>query len=65
MANPKTDHFGKKAQSRTSTEDREEVTKMNVNVPKSFYKRIKQKALDEDTSVTEIVIRALSQYLNK
>jgi len=64
MASTKTDHSGKKTSGK-AFEEKEEVTKMNVNIPKSFYKKIKQRALDEDTSVTEIVIRALNQYLNK
>lgn len=42
----------------------EEMIRMNINLPKSFYKKIKQKALDEETTVTEIVIKALEKYLH-
>jgi predicted HicB family RNase H-like nuclease len=42
-----------------------ESIRMNVNIPKAFHKQIKHRALDEDTTVTEIVIKALKEYLNK
>lgn len=42
-----------------------ETIRMNVNIPKSFHKQIKQKALDEDTTVTEIVMKALKEYISK
>lgn len=42
-----------------------EIVKMNVNMPKEFHKKIKQKALDEDTTVTEIVKRVLNEYISK
>lgn len=62
MTSSKITHSNKKTSTPSS---REEVTKMNVNIPKDFYKKIKQRALDEDTTVTEIVLKALSQYLNR
>jgi len=43
----------------------EESVRMNINISKSFHKQIKQRALDEDTTVTEIVIKALEEYLSK
>ena len=43
---------------------KEEMIRMNINLPKSFYRQIKQKALDEESTVTEIVIKALEKYLN-
>ena len=42
-----------------------------MNIPKISYKKnailpiIKQKALDEDTTVTEIVITAIKEYMSK
>lgn len=39
--------------------------RMNVNIPKSFYKQIKQRALHEDKTVKDIVMKALEEYLNK
>ena len=46
-------------------ETQEDTIRMNVNIPKDFYKKIKQKALDEDTTVTDIVKQALNEYMNK
>lgn len=42
-----------------------ETIRMNVNLPKAFHKKIKQRALDEDITVTELVIKAVDAYLNK
>ncbi len=42
-----------------------DTIRMNVNISKSFYKQIKQRALDEDTNVTEIVKKALNEYMSK
>jgi hypothetical protein len=44
---------------------KEEVVKMNINIERSFYKKIKQKALDEDTTVTELVTRIVKEYISK
>lgn len=41
----------------------DETVRMNVNISKSFYKKIKQAALDEDSSITELVKKALLNYL--
>ena len=49
----------------TKTSSGEGTIRMNVNIPRSFYKRIKQKALDENTTVTDIVMKALEGYLSK
>lgn len=43
----------------------EENVRMNLNISKTFHKEIKQKALDEDTTVTELVVKALKEYLNR
>lgn len=43
----------------------ERTIRMNVNISKAFHKQIKQKALDEDTTVTEIVMKALKEYMSK
>lgn len=43
----------------------EEIVKMNINIERSFYKKIKQKALDEDTTVTELVTRVVKEYISK
>lgn len=36
-----------------------------INVPQTFYKEIQHKALDEDVSVTEFVIKAVKKYIIK
>lgn len=44
---------------------KEEIVKMNINIERSFYKKIKQKALDEDTTITELVTRVVKEYVSK
>ncbi len=44
---------------------KDEFMRMNVNISKAFHKKIKQRALDEDTTVTRIVMKALEVYLSK
>jgi hypothetical protein len=46
-------------------EKQEDIIKMNVNMPRSFHKKIKQRALDDDATITEIVMKALEDYLKK
>jgi predicted HicB family RNase H-like nuclease len=58
--------ISKKEKAIASVKDIEEETiRMNVNISKAFHKQIKQKALDEDTTVTEVVIKALKEYMSK
>ena len=62
----KTGRPSKKDKAIASVQDSgEETVRMNVNVPKQFYKKIKQKALDKDTTVTEIVVKAVNEYMSK
>lgn len=42
-----------------------EIVRLNLNVPKPFYKKIKQKAMDADMTMTQYVLRATSEYMNK
>ena len=42
-----------------------EYERMSINILKTFHKQVKQRALDENTTITAIVIRALEAYLNK
>jgi len=42
-----------------------EKARLNVDMPKAFYRQIKQRALDEDTTVSELVIKALTEYLSE
>lgn len=39
--------------------------RMNINISKKLHKKIKQKALDEDTTITKIVVEAINEYLSK
>ena len=43
----------------------EATIRMNVNIPKELHKRIKQKALNEDITITELVMKAVNEYLSK
>lgn len=66
MSQLKTGRPSKKDKAIASVQETQENTiRMNVNVPKDFYKKIKQKALDEDTTVTDIVKQALNEYMDK
>lgn len=44
---------------------REDTVRMNVNISKIFHKQIKQKALDENITVTELVCKAVKGYISK
>ncbi len=44
---------------------KKDTIRMNINVPRAFYKEIQHKALDEDISVTEFVIRAIKNFIEK
>lgn len=42
-----------------------EIVRMNLNVPKPFYRKIRQKAFEADMTMTQYVLRATSEYMNK
>jgi len=44
---------------------KEDTVRMNVNISKVFHKQIKQKALDENITVTELVCKAVKGYISK
>lgn len=46
-----------------SETEKKEIVRLNLNVSKPFYRKIKQRALDEDTTITELVIKAIEDYL--
>lgn len=46
-------------------EQKDETIKMVINMSRSFHKQIKQRALDEDITITELVHRAIKEYMNK
>lgn len=45
--------------------DDEPVVRLNANVPKGFYKRVKRFADDQETNITQLTIRALESYMSK
>lgn len=56
----------RKEQAIASIQDRKEaLVRLNINVPKSFYKQVKQSALDRDLSVTDMVKAAVTEYMSK
>lgn len=46
-------------------ENDSEMIRMNINIVKSFHKEVKQFALDQDITVTELVKKALIEYMSK
>lgn len=43
----------------------EENVRINVNVPKSFHKKIKLWAVEKNITVTELVLNALNEHMSK
>jgi|YelNatPaOPRAMG01_1025707.scaffolds.fasta_scaffold202416_2 hypothetical protein len=46
-------------------DNREETIRMNVNLPKSFHKKVKLIAVNHNTTVTDLVVKALNEYMSK
>ncbi len=44
---------------------KEEMAKVNLHVPKNFYKKVKAYALEEDITVKELILRSLNKYMSK
>lgn len=44
---------------------KETTVRLNVIVTKNFHKQIKQRALDEEITVTELIHRAVNEYISK
>jgi hypothetical protein len=42
-----------------------EKARLNVDLPKTLYRQIKQRALDEDSTITELILKAVTEYLHK
>ncbi len=43
---------------------RDDVQRLNMEVPRQLHKRLKLKAIYEDRTVTDIVLQAINDYLN-
>lgn len=54
-----------KALAEVSNPTRDETIRMNINMSKGFYKKIKQRALDEDITITDLVLKATEEYILK
>jgi len=66
MSQLKTGRPSKKDRAIASVQEtKEETVRMNVNLSKEFYKKIKRIALNEDKNLTEIVKKALNEYISK
>lgn len=46
-------------------EEKQEVTKMNINISKIFHKEIKRYALEHDITITELIYKSLQEYMKK
>lgn len=44
---------------------KEETTRLNANVPKSFYREVKAYAVTNDTNITDLVVSAMREYMSK
>jgi NRPS condensation-like uncharacterized protein len=43
----------------------EDKARLNIEIDRDFYRKVKQRALDENTTVTDITLKALAEYLSK
>ena len=43
----------------------EDKARLNVDIPKALYRKVKQRALDEDITITELTLKALNEYLRE
>jgi hypothetical protein len=42
-----------------------DMGEIRVRIPQKMHKKLKQKAIEEDTTLKEIIIKALNEYLKK
>ena len=43
---------------------RDDLQRLNMEIPKALHKRLKLKAIYEDRTVTDIVLQAINEYLH-
>lgn len=43
---------------------REDMQRLNMEIPRALHKRLKLKAIYEDRTVTDIVLQAINEYLH-
>lgn len=46
-------------------EDKSDIMKMNINIQKKFHKEIKRYALESDITITDLIHKALQEYMKK
>ncbi len=44
---------------------KEETKRLNAEIPKSLHNRLKMFAAEQETKITDVVIKALNEYLSK
>lgn len=44
--------------------NREEMQRLNMEIPRTLHKRLKLKAIYEDRTVTDLVLQAINEYLH-
>jgi predicted HicB family RNase H-like nuclease len=66
MSNLKIGRPSRKEKAIAAVQDTQISTvRMNVNIQKELHRQLKQRALDENISVTDLVKKALHAYLSK
>ncbi|MFZ5755608.1 MAG: hypothetical protein ACOY3X_01740 [Pseudomonadota bacterium] len=43
---------------------REDLQRLNMEIPRALHKRLKLKAIYEDRTVTDLVLQAINEYLH-
>ena len=55
----------KKEMALKSVGEQKQLVKTNINMEKSFHRRIKQYALDHEITITELIHLSLNEYIRK
>jgi hypothetical protein len=42
----------------------EDKARLNADIPRTLYKKVRRRALEDDTTVTEIIIKLLTEYVS-
>ena len=42
----------------------EDKARLNADIPRDLYKKVRRRALEDDTTVTEIIIKLLTEYVS-
>lgn len=54
-----------KALAEIKNQSTDDLVKTSLNIPKKLHKDIKRKAIDQDITATDLIIKALSEYVKK